>query len=369
MKETTKNHELITIDFINGVKTDKMFGFKRYQDEIHKRMNNISLNYIEYTPNKNPLIHTLQLLFSYPFSIWRSVKKNRIKHITTPNLAYLMNIFGYGNCLISCYDLIALNRYKDFNLLAKILIKLNMRGLKKAKHILTICEYSKKDIAEKLNIPNEKISVVLPSIDHDTYFMKRDKKILKKYNIKNDEKVLMYVGSEEPRQNVDKIIKALGVLVKKGNKKIKFIKVGNPQWAGGRETLVKLVDELDLKEHVFFTGYVEEEDLPKLYNAVDLVLYPCAFTGWGLPPLEAMACGTPVITSNTTSLPEVVGDAGVMIDPDNINLMADSIFKILSDTKFRKDLIKKGLKRVKIFSWDKSAKKAEEIYKKLDESI
>jgi len=362
-----KKDKRITIDFINGIKTNNIFGFKRYQEEIHKRMKNVSLNKVEYSPSKISVVHVIQLLLFYPFKVWKSVKKDRIKHISTPNLAYLMNIFNYKNCLISCYDLIALNRYKDFNLFARFLIKINMQGLKKAKHILTICEYSKDDISKKLNIPKKKISVILPSIDHDIYFMKRNKKILQKYGINENEKVIMYVGSEEPRQNIDKIIKALSILKKKGYKKIRFLKVGNPQWTGGREKLMKLVDKLRLKHEVLFTEYVEEEELPKLYNAVDLVIYPCAYTGWGLPPLEAMACGTPTITSNTTSLPEVVGDAGIMIDPENINLIAKSILKILSNEKFKNELIEKGLKRVKNFSWDKSAKKAETIYRKIEE--
>ena len=119
---------------------------------------------------------------------------------------------------------------------------------------------------------------------------------------------------------------------------------------------------MDLCDDVVFTGYVPEEDMPKWYNAADILVYPCDYAGFGLPPLEAMACGTPVITSNTTSLPEVVGDAGIMIDPQDFELMADKMYEVLTDSKLNDMMINNGLKRSKLFKWDYSAKNTLEIY-------
>ena len=102
--------------------------------------------------------------------------------------------------------------------------------------------------------------------------------------------------------------------------------------------------------------------MPKWYNAADILVYPCDYAGFGLPPLEAMACGTPVITSNTTSLPEVVGDAGIMIDPQDFELMANKMYDVLTDNKLKDNMINNGLERSKLFNWDDSAKKTLEIY-------
>ena len=113
-----------------------------------------------------------------------------------------------------------------------------------------------------------------------------------------------------------------------------------------------------------FPGYVPEEELPLWYNAADVLVYPCDYAGFGLPPLEAMACGTPVITSNTSSLPEVVGDAGIMIDPKDSELMADKMHEILKNETLWNEMKNKGLRRSKMFQWDDAADKTCQIYRK-----
>ena len=199
-------------------------------------------------------------------------------------------------------------------------------------------------------------------MDHDVYFENENKEILNKFHISNEEKVVLYVGSETPRMNVPVLIKAFSKLKKK-IPGIKMVKIGESQSYGARENILKLINELDLQDDIIFVGYVKEEDMPRWYNAADILVYPCTYAGFGLPPLEAMSCGTPVITSNTTSLPEVVGDAGLMVNPQNFELMADMIYNLLKDDELRNDMIIKGLKRAKMFSWDESAKKTLKIYK------
>ena len=114
---------------------------------------------------------------------------------------------------------------------------------------------------------------------------------------------------------------------------------------------------------MIFTGYLPDEDLPALYNAADLFVYPSIYEGFGLPPLEAMSCGCRVITSNTSSLPEVVGDAGIMIDPYDTDALTSSIYEVLTNNELRADMVKKGLERAKMFSWEKTAEETLEIYK------
>jgi glycosyltransferase involved in cell wall biosynthesis len=118
----------------------------------------------------------------------------------------------------------------------------------------------------------------------------------------------------------------------------------------------------NLQNDVIFTGYISDEDLPALYNAADLFVYPSIFEGFGLPPLEAMACGTPVITSNTSSLPEVVGNAGIMVDPYDVDRLADAMYEVLSNVGLREDMIKRGLEKAKMFSWDKCARETLKVF-------
>jgi glycosyltransferase involved in cell wall biosynthesis len=127
--------------------------------------------------------------------------------------------------------------------------------------------------------------------------------------------------------------------------------------------MFRLVEQLKLQDRVIFTGYVPDFDLPALYNGASLFVYPSFYEGFGLPPLEAMACGTPVIVSHATSLPEVVGDAGIYVDPFDVEQISSSIDTVLSDAELRQNLGERGLKRAKLFSWEKTAKETILLYK------
>ena len=122
---------------------------------------------------------------------------------------------------------------------------------------------------------------------------------------------------------------------------------------------------LGLEREVIFAGYVDEDELPAWYNAADLFVYPSLYEGFGLPPLEAMACGCPVITSNTSSLPEVVGDAGIMVDPHDVDALADAMERVLTDESLREDMRRRGLERAKRFSWQRSAREMWDIYEEV----
>jgi glycosyltransferase involved in cell wall biosynthesis len=387
------------IDYINGPKTDRIFGVSKYQMEIVKRLD-INLNTIEYDSlthyfgNKyrddpksikshsdgkssketngsanlsfNSLmdmgIKTLKTIDKYRYVqiVKNKVKEGNIKHITSQELAFLLNSVKLEKCIITCYDLIPW----VYNNEISGIWKENMKGLKKADIIITISKFSRDEIVKYLNYPEDRIEIVYPAVDHAVYYEKRDKSILRKYNIKNTDKIVLYVGSETPRQNVEVLIEAFSTLKNK-IPNIKLIKVGESQSYGARKKILTLIKDLDLQDDVIFPGYVPEEELPLWYNAADVLVYPCDYAGFGLPPLEAMACGTPVITSNTSSLPEVVGEAGIMIDPKDSELMADKMHEILENETLWNEMKNKGLKRSKIFQWDDAADKTCQIYESI----
>jgi len=330
-----------------------------YEREIRKRLKDLELNIIEYVPSQAKTTKIINKLLQFPYQVKKRIKRENITHITSEDLAYLLNFIKPGKTIITCHDLSRWVYYKK-----SLFWRFNIRGLKKADRIITVSNFSKNEITKHLGYPENKISVINDAVDHSCYYQKRDKEILKKYNISDKAKAILYVGSEQPRLNVPFLLKGLAGL-KKLLPGIKLLKIGNPQWPKVREKLEKLIRELNLKEDVIFLGHLPLEELPKFYNAADLFVYPALYAGFGLPPLEAMACGTPVITSNAASLPEVVGDAGIMVDPFDITKLTQAMFDILTKEELRENLIKKGLKRAQMFNWEKSAEETSRVYEKM----
>lgn len=352
---------MLEINYIVTKLEKEMTGRLRYEGEIRKRLRNVKLNMIEYIPSKDNIIITkaVKKFLWFPYQIKRRVNKDNITHLTFEDLAFLLNFINLKKTIVTCHDLAPLvfRPYSPF-------LKLVIRGLKRADRIITVSNYSKNDIIKYFGYPENKIDVITDAIDHSHYYPERNKEILKRYNISENERVILYVGSERKRQNLPFLIKSFYEL-KKRFPKVKLVKVGIPQQSGAREDLLNLIKNLGLEKEIIFTGFVEEKELPKWYNAADLFVYPCLYAGFGLPPLEAMACGTPVITSNLTALPEVVGTAGIMINPYDKNQMADAMYKVLTNKDLRQDLVKKGLEKAKMFSWEKSAKETLKVYRRL----
>lgn len=347
------------IDYINDPRIPEMFGMARYQREIHERLKDVKLNVIEVPQLKTKIkgVSIINRYLVYPFLVKIKSKKSNIKHITCQDLSYLLKLLKLKKSIVTCYDLIPWVYEKN----RSFLWKLNMAGLKKADRIITISKFSKNEIIKYLGYPEDRIHIIYPAVNHDHYYEKKDKEILRKFNIAENEKIILYVGSEMPRQNTPFLIKAFAKL-KKMLPDIKLLKIGSPQWYGAREELLKLIEKLNLQKDVIFTGYVPEEELPKWYNAADLFVYPCLYTGWSLSCLEAMACGIPVITSNVSVLPEVVGKEGITVDPYDIDGLAKTMHEVLTNDGLREEMIKKSLKRAKVFSWDKAAEETLRVY-------
>lgn len=337
-----------------------------HEEEIRKRLKGIKLNLIEYVPSKiktkgaSFISRVFKRFIWLPYQIKRKIKKDKITHLTSEDFGYLLHFLKFKRVIATCHDLVPLVYNKERSLF----LKLNISGLKKADRIITVSMFSKREIVKYLNYPENKIDVVNNAIDHNIYYQKRDKEILKKYNISENERVILYVGSEQKRQNLPFLIKSFSEL-KKIIPGIKFLKVGNPQETGAREKISKLIKDLRIEKDVVFTGFVPDEDLPRFYNAADLFVYPCLYTGFGIPPLEAMACGTPVITSNLSPLPEIVGNAGITINPQDNNQLTQAMYKVLTDNSLREKLIGMGLERVKLFNWERAAQKINGTYQKV----
>ncbi|NYE56940.1 glycosyltransferase family 4 protein [Carboxydothermus ferrireducens] len=237
-------------------------------------------------------------------------------------------------------------------------------SLKSADLILTVSHSTKNDILKEFKfIDEKKIEIIYPAVDNKVFYIQNEKlqNNVKGFNL-SDEYILT-VGSFEPRKNLMSVLIAYEELFQKGVKLPKLIMVGGNSWKS--EELFRRIENSPIKENIFILGYVSNDDLRRLYNNAICLIYPSLYEGFGLPPLEAMTCGCPVIASNKASLPEVCGDAALYIDPFDIETIKDAIIKISKNKELQYNLRIKGLKECKKFSWEESAKKLFDIFIKL----
>ena len=229
---------------------------------------------------------------------------------------------------------------------------------RKAKNIITISENSKRDIVKQLRISPEKVIVTYLAASKDFKIVSNQEieRVKKTYNLNA---FILTVGSLEPRKNIPRLLNAYSYLQKNGFP-YSLVHVGPQGWLF--DEIYKEVDRLGLRERVRFLGLVPTHDLVALYNAASLFIYPSLYEGFGLPVLEAMACGCPIITSNISSLPEVVGDAGIMVDPHDVAQITHAIESLCKDKQKHTWYKNKGLERAKQFSWQRCAKETLEIY-------
>jgi glycosyltransferase involved in cell wall biosynthesis len=227
----------------------------------------------------------------------------------------------------------------------------------RADKIITVSQNTKDDLVEMFNYNPNKIKVIYNGVD-SSYKLIDNKKLISEINNKYNtgENFLLYVGNIKPHKNIPVLLKALSNI----DKQNKLVIVGKRDKA--YDEIFDIIDQNNLKDRIIFTGFVPDEDLILLYNAAALFVYPSLYEGFGLPPLEAMACGTPVITSNVSSLPEVVGDAAITVDPHNIKELSKKINKILSNKDLQNKMIQRGIERAKQFTWDKTARETIKVY-------
>ena len=242
------------------------------------------------------------------------------------------------------------------------------RLLRIANAIIVDSESTKRAILERFKVPEKKITVIYLGVDRSRFYPVDDPKTIKRirdrYRI-GGEPYILFVGNIEPRKNLGFLIQAYADLLNSGrlNPGIRLIIAGSK----GPLSLevLQLPSKLGVTHRVLFPGVIADEDLPGLYSGASLFAFPSLYEGFGFPVLEAMACGTPVITSNVSSLPEVAGDAAVLVNPTVAADLREAIFKVITDHNLRRELREKGFERVKRFSWEETAQKTWQVYKQV----
>lgn len=247
-------------------------------------------------------------------------------------------------------------------------LQLTLKGsCKRADAIVTVSESSKQDIIKYLKVSPGKITVMPNGVDlryfHNRYGDKEIVQVKNKYHIQGE--YFLYLGTLEPRKNIPNLLLAYKKLLEINHEEYvpSLVIAGGKGWLF--DSIFETVKELNLEKYVLFTGYLEVDEVPKIICGAVAFIFPSIYEGFGMPPLEAMACGTPVITSNLSSLPEVVGDAGILVDPMSTDEICHAMEQIMTDEGLRHDLIERGLARAQRYTWKNSAEILYALYERL----
>ena len=232
---------------------------------------------------------------------------------------------------------------------------------KRATRVLTVSESSKRDIQRFVDIPPGKVDVIYNSFD-PRFGVEPDAetidRVRERYQLQSE--FVLYAGNVKPHKNLERLIEAFHIVRSRGLDQLKLVLIGDE--ISKYTALRRAVHQHQLHNYVRFLGYLPEETLAVMYRLAGVFVFPSLYEGFGLPPLEAMASGTPVVTSNVSSLPEVAGDAAVLVDPYSAEAIADGMYRVLTDNDLRSELRRRGPQRASQFSWEASVRRVREIY-------
>jgi glycosyltransferase involved in cell wall biosynthesis len=295
------------------------------------------------------------------FRIPLSLARERVNMVHEPH--YVLPPLVRCPSVVTIHDCIHL-MFPEYlpNKLAHVYARGSMwTASKKADRILTVSEASKRDILRFFDVPPDKVVVAYNAID-ERFLTPADPErmelVRQRYQL--DHPFVLYVGNIKPHKNIQRLIAAFGSARGQCDEQLKLIIIGDEisKYPGLRQS----VHKHKLDKHVRFLGFQPMETLAAFYRLARAFVFPSLYEGFGLPPLEAMACGAPVVTSNVSSLPEVAGDAALLVDPHDEDAIADGIVRAVNDEPLRAALIEKGKQRARTFSWKQSVQRIHEIY-------
>jgi alpha-1,3-rhamnosyl/mannosyltransferase len=236
--------------------------------------------------------------------------------------------------------------------------------LNQVSHFIAISEAAKQDIVQHLGLSPENITVTPLAVEGTMAPMSSESadSILSKYGLKYGHYIL-YVGTLEPRKNIFNLIQAYAGLSSSLKNKYPLVLGGDRGWL--MENLERQMDRLGIRSNTLVTGYLPQENLPAFYSGASVFVYPSLYEGFGLPVLEAMACGTPVVTSNVSSIAEIVGEGGIQVDPNDVKSLRNAIERVIEDTHLKENLRTLGFKRAKLFSWENCARDTLDVYSRV----
>ncbi len=304
------------------------------------------------------------------FYYYNLLRRNRFKFDLLHSLNSELPLYGNTKSIVTFHDLKYI-RYpyflNKFSTIKSKYLKYTMKkGAEKASKIIAVSQSTKNDIIHLLRIEKDKIIVIYEASNLGMYLKVNggmaNSEILKKYAIQKP--YFLYVGEKRPHKNLEGLIKAFAIFKEKYDSRNSSLVLTGKKYSTYHE-YITIAENLGVKNSLIFTGFIPEKYLKTIYSEAETLLLISFYEGFGIPILEAMECGIPVITSNISSIPEVAGKAALLVDPNNIQEIAGAMNDIVSSKTLRKQLIESGLKRVKQFSWERTARQTLKVYNEI----
>lgn len=280
------------------------------------------------------------------------------------SLAYVSPFLNRTPGIVTLYDLSFYLYPNYFPTLQRLYLQWGTRlSVRRAHRIIAISESTKRDAMRIFNLNPERIDVVTPGVEPE-FFDAIDTGTLEQFRREKHlpEKFVLFIGTREPRKNIPTLLSAFAQARREANLPHRLVIAGGRGWMG--ENIPRALDELGMTQDVIFPGFVPHDELRLWYHAADAFVYPSQYEGFGMPPLEALASGTPVITSNVSALPEAVGSAAVLVDPHDPSSFADALVRVLTDDTLREDLKQRGARHARQFTWTRAAQLTAASYRR-----
>jgi glycosyltransferase involved in cell wall biosynthesis len=364
---------------------DQMIGLARYTASLREALERAGVPFRLVVPHHpwpvraahcllHPLGWDVRTFFTtYPLAA--DLEPGVLTHLTAQQMATLLWLRpGLHPVVVTVHDIVPYltRRQRGMQAYGSIwerwLDALATRALARADALIAVSAYTRETVVQALGYPAERVWIVSEGVDHALFHPRKvPPDFDAQYGLDPCGRYLLYVGSENPRKNLPFLLRAFARL-RQVLPDVRLIRVGAVQYLPQARALQEQIERLGLSNVVLHYPSVSDEDLALFYNRASLFVFPSLYEGFGLPPLEAMACGTPVVCSNAASLPEVVGDAAIMVDPYDVEGLAEAMYRVLTDAGLREKLRAKGLERARQFTWERTARETVAVYQEvLDE--
>jgi len=350
-------------------------GTETYSAELVRRLPDFlhghRLRFYAHTPPDEDLLLATRTaewrVMPFP-RLWTHVRLSLEMAFDAPDVlfvpAHVIPLLHPKRCVVTVHDLGYLAYPQTHPSFSRWYLTLSTRwNVRAAAHVIADSKATRRDLRTRLSVNPAKVSVVYPGYDEQHFQPVRDErqieKARQKYGLR--ERYVLFLGTVQPRKNLTRLVESFAQI---GDPTTQLVIAGRRGWL--TDDLYRHADTLALGKHVRFPGYIAPEDVPALLTGATVFAFPSLYEGFGLPVLEAMACGTPVLCSNAASLPEVVGDAALLVDPHDTDSLGHALQRLLHDETLRHDLVARGFEQARHFSWESSARQIAAIIGKIE---
>jgi glycosyltransferase involved in cell wall biosynthesis len=292
------------------------------------------------------------------YQLFSRASKGDVNHVIDHGYGHLIHSLPAQRSIVTFHDS-TVTKVKGVAYTTRLSLRYSLSAIRKAARVIADSQNSRRDLLELIDYPEDNVTVIYPGVDESFRRIDDREELRRRYGFPKS--YILHVGHTLPYMNIERVLVVLDRLVNRLGIDTVLVKVGG---AFTDEHHARIA-ALGLEKRIVHLGRLPFSDLPSVYNCADVLVYPSLYAGFGLPPLESMACGTPVVCSNRGSLPEVVGDAAVLLDPEDEARMAEEVAALLTDESMRRRYITKGLDRAREYNWSNTARQVLNVYREV----